>query len=110
MAAGPALKRRRLSPAEGGLLPTALSQKASVKDFYNRAAEWDLEQDYERQPRESNTRDQERSRLPIKTADGILQHVDAPGVEQDNDSDSFLDTDTDEAAQELVEEETPKVP
>ncbi|KAL1965724.1 hypothetical protein VTN77DRAFT_5224 [Rasamsonia byssochlamydoides] len=114
MASGRATKRRRLSPSDDEASPPPTSNGASMKDFYGRAVEWDLEQDYERRPRKAK-KDKEKTRLPIKTADGTIQHVEEPKAEEE--SDSFLDTDTGEedaaeetVAEEQVQEEAPKVP
>lgn len=86
--AGNSVKRRRLSPPENG------DRKSSKADFYSRAAEWDLEQDYERRPRKTNKKEKEPSRLPIKTSEGHVQKIEEP--EPGVDSDSFLGTDDDE--------------
>jgi nucleolar complex protein 3 len=110
-----ATKRRRLSPSDDESPSAPTSNGASMKDFFSRAAEWDLEQDYERRPRKAK-KDKEKTRLPIKTAEGVIQHVEESKVAEE-DSDSFLDTDTDgeDAAEESpaekqAQEEAPKVP
>src|SRR5262245_56061576 len=75
MATGHEAKRRRLSPSKiGGSKPSA-SNGISLNDFYSRAAEWDLEQAYECQRRKTNKKDKERTRLPIKTEEGRLEHI-----------------------------------
>lgn len=73
----------------------AKSSKGSNGDFYSRAAEWDLEQDYERRPRKTNKKAQEQTRLPIKTSEGVVRKVEEPEL-VDQESDSFLGTDDDE--------------
>lgn len=115
MASGRASKRRRLSPSDDESSPAPTSNGASMKDFYSRATEWDLEQDYERLPRKLK-KDKEKTRLPIKTADGTIHHVEEPKAAEEE-SDSFLDTDSGEedaveepTAEEQVQEEAPKVP
>jgi len=53
---------------------------------------WDLEQDYERRPRKQKAKDS--TRLPIKTADGRVEHLKAPvpeAVEEDLFSESSED-------------------
>ncbi|KAL2851585.1 nucleolar complex-associated protein-domain-containing protein [Aspergillus pseudoustus] len=111
MAPGRTIKRRRVSPPdeeENGLLGQG--------DFYSHAAEWDLEQDYERRPRKLNQKEKERTRLPIKTSEGF-QNVEASESEAEE-SDSFLGTDDDddemdeggEDTDKESEEETPKIP
>ncbi|KAL2002957.1 hypothetical protein VTN02DRAFT_5430 [Thermoascus thermophilus] len=116
MAPGRAIKRRRLSPSDDEASPASNSNGASLNKFYSRAAEWDLEQEYERRPRKANKKDKEKTRLPIKTAEGTIEHVEEPEAPNEE-SDSFLDTDSDEdegeapvTKEEEVVEETPKVP
>lgn len=117
MARGPSVKRRRLSPPGDG--PDAVPRGKT--DFQNRGDEWDLEQDYERRPRKTNKKANERTRLPIKTSEGFVHSVDEPENPAE-DTDSFLGTDDDdddddeEAAGERdeeiekAEEKKPKVP
>ncbi|KAL4998565.1 nucleolar complex-associated protein-domain-containing protein [Aspergillus recurvatus] len=114
MAPGRTTKRRRVSPP-------GEEENASNRlgDFYSNAAEWDLEQDYEQRPRKLNKKEKERTRLPIKTAEGF-QNVDASGSEPETeDDDSFLATDDGEMDEdgdagednaEESEEEAPKIP
>ncbi|KAL6234594.1 hypothetical protein BDW75DRAFT_161530 [Aspergillus navahoensis] len=114
MAPGRTTKRRRVSPpGEEENAPNRLG------DFYSNAAEWDLEQDYEQRPRKLNKKERERTRLPIKTAEGF-QNVEASESEPESeDDDSFLATDDDEMGEdgdaredeaEGSEEEAPKIP
>ncbi|KAJ9193839.1 hypothetical protein DTO021D3_7307 [Paecilomyces variotii] len=108
MAPGRTVKRRRLSPPDDEVSSKQNSRKASVNDFYSRAAEWDLEQDYERRPRKAK-KDKEQSRLPIKTAEGSIEHVKTEAPEED--SDSFFDSDEDGDVQAATAEPEPeKVP
>lgn len=115
MASGRAVKRRRVSPAEDGGSTAPVSNGNSTDNFYSRAAQWDLEQDYERRPRKGNKKDKERTRLPIKTAEGAVEVIQEP-EEEDKDSDSFLDTDSDAdeqdetTLQEVEEEDKPQIP
>ncbi|KAE8348873.1 nucleolar complex-associated protein-domain-containing protein [Aspergillus coremiiformis] len=119
MAPGRTTKRRRLSPPGDEVKGASQNSKdEALNKFYNNAAEWDLEQDYERRPRKLSKKDKERTRLPIKTAEGI-QNIDEPEPEE---SDSFLGTDNEEDAasdaendvdeheEEPAEEEKPKIP
>ncbi|PGH35541.1 nucleolar complex protein 3 [[Emmonsia] crescens] len=112
MAPGHAVKRRRLSPSKDGDSHAPATNGSSMKDFYSRAAEWDLEQDYERRPRKTSKRDKEKSRLPIKTAEGAIEHVAEPIVEDE--SDNPFDSDEDDAEEqpedEIVEKSKPHVP
>ncbi|THC97849.1 hypothetical protein EYZ11_002702 [Aspergillus tanneri] len=116
MAPSRTTKRRRLSPpGDEGNGPSQ-----ATKDFFNNAAEWDLEQDYERRPRKLGKKEKERTRLPIKTAEG-LQNVEEPDAEAEE-SDSFLGTDNDEKdgnsdgeknmedEENAVEDQPPKIP
>ncbi|KAL4892259.1 nucleolar complex-associated protein-domain-containing protein [Aspergillus ambiguus] len=114
MAPGRTVKRRRVSPPGDDV---QVSSRPSKSDFYNHAAEWDLEQDYERRPRKMNKKDKERTRLPIKTSEGF-KNVEEPEPEApEEESDSFLGTDDDEEEgededeeDEVEEEKTPKIP
>ncbi|RAO69619.1 uncharacterized protein BHQ10_005631 [Talaromyces amestolkiae] len=117
-------KRRRLSPSDDDNLSNAPKSKSNGSSniqnaFYSRAAEWDLEQEYERRPRKgSKKKEKEKTRLPIKTAEGLV-HVDEPEEAAASDADSFLDSDSDgedgkegnEGAEaEEDEEPAPKIP
>ncbi|KAI5290199.1 hypothetical protein KEM54_002205 [Ascosphaera aggregata] len=116
MAVSHSVKRRRLSPEVDG------SQNSSIKEFYSNAAEWDLEQDYERRPRKNKKKEKkERNRLPIKTLEGQIEHVQE---EEDDDvgqqsevSDVPFDSDEDgdgvtdpETPVETVEDGKPELP
>ncbi|CEL08784.1 Putative Noc3p [Aspergillus calidoustus] len=111
MAPGRTIKRRRVSPPDDDE-----NGPSGPADFYSHAAEWDLEQDYERRPRKLNQKEKERTRLPIKTSEGF-QNVEAS--ESEGESDSFIGTDDDEMDEddeapdeeaEDSEEEAPKIP
>ena len=114
MASVRAAKRRRISPTNVEE-SSAVSDKPSIQNFYTRAAQWDLEQDYERHSRKANKKGkQEKTRLPIKTADGTLQHVEELRMTVEE-SDSFLDTDEEEeiedrATEEVIQKEISTVP
>ncbi|PYI12837.1 nuclear export protein Noc3 [Aspergillus japonicus CBS 114.51] len=121
MAPGRTTKRRRVSPPGDDENASSRPSGAPIGDFYSHAAEWDLEQDYERRPRKSSKKDKERTRLPIKTAEGF-QTMEEPEIEAEE-SDSFLGTDDDEDEgmddtgadededdEEEVKEEAPKIP
>lgn len=121
MAPGRTIKRRRLSPPGDEEDTSSRPSRDSFNDFYNNAAKWDLEQDYERRPRKLGKKDKENTRLPIKTAEGLQMVESEPEAEE---SDSFLGTDDDEDGDENeadfddedmedadeAAEETPKVP
>ncbi|KAI9815527.1 MAG: hypothetical protein M1827_002661 [Pycnora praestabilis] len=120
-ARGPAFKRRRLSPpqisGEENTSPSTLeaeSDSNGANDFASRALQWNLEQDYEKAPRKSKGEKKENTRLPVKTAEGRVEHLQAPDVVQE-DGDSWLDSEEDgegedlEAAVPMVEQVS-KVP
>lgn len=63
-------KRRRLGPSlREGPVPGTIS----ATDLFYHAADWDLEQDYEQRTRRKEKK--ESTRLPIKTAGGIIERV-----------------------------------
>lgn len=79
MARIPAVKRRRLTPpAEDGgdSSPSTLDNGPESSAFFKQASSWNLEQDYETRPRKGRKKEKESTRLPIKTAEGVIQqHV-----------------------------------
>ncbi|KAJ5714779.1 uncharacterized protein N7483_011960 [Penicillium malachiteum] len=112
MARGQSVKRRRLSPSTEGGKPSSRNA-----ELYTNENEWDVEQDYERRPRKTNKKDNELTRLPIKTSEGFVQTATEPEDAADE-TDSFLGTDDDEmedgSGDEQSEEEAeppkPKIP
>lgn len=91
MAQYPPPKRRKVSGGDISL----------QTQFQRQAVKWNLEQDYEQRPRKVKSK--ESTKLPIRTADGwVAQDVDGEPEEQD--SDSFLASDNDDA--DGMEEET----
>ncbi|EEH20316.1 hypothetical protein PABG_02575 [Paracoccidioides brasiliensis Pb03] len=114
MALGHAVKRRRLSPSRDADSQAPTFNASFKKDFYSRAAEWNLEQEYERRPRKGNKCDVEKSRLPIKTAEGKIEHIMEP---TDDQSDNPFDSDDDDAGEQgitaavkFVEKPKPHIP
>jgi nucleolar complex protein 3 len=115
MAPSRATKRIRLSPSDDEA--SSAPKSATIKqNFYSNAAEWDLEQDYEQRPRKGKKKAQEKTRLPIKTSEGLVQVSESDDAAA-GDADSFLDSDSenDSADKEEEEEEEeksagPKVP
>ena len=81
-------KRRRLSPPTD---PKSVSETVKSTDLFHRAAEWELEQDYEQRSRLNKQR--EATKLPIKTAEGRLERQREISP-QDDESDSYLGTDS----------------
>jgi nucleolar complex protein 3 len=110
----PPVKRRKLTPppvdGEGSLSPESdagLNQNA----FYKQAAGWNLEQEYETRPRKGKKKEKENTRLPIKTAEGLIQQVEAPEEVEDAESDlAWLSEGTEEDIAEEKVEEKPTVP
>ncbi|OQV11061.1 hypothetical protein CLAIMM_14963 [Cladophialophora immunda] len=93
-------KRRRLSPPVDD---SKSSQTIKASDLFVRAADWDLEQEYEKKSRQKKTK--ESTRLPIKTAEGRLQIIEEKlPIDNGEDSDSFLGSGTDDEGE---EDETP---
>ncbi|MCJ1303883.1 hypothetical protein MMC08_006694 [Hypocenomyce scalaris] len=119
MIAVPAIKRRRVTPpdsSEEDASPSTLvaeSDAPGVEDFFSSAARWNLEQDYEQRPRKLKEKGKENTRLPIKTAEGRVEPLQVPEVNEE-DGDSWLGSEDDEdevqkSDPELAEEK-PKVP
>lgn len=111
-----ATKRRRLSPPEplDEYSPSSDQPTRSVSqsDFYERAAEWNLEQQYEQRPRKQKKKERESSRLPIKTADGRVEQL-RTGQGKSEDEDSWLGSENGSEQPEpltIVEEEEVKIP
>ncbi|KAK4691110.1 nucleolar complex protein 3, partial [Lecanoromycetidae sp. Uapishka_2] len=109
-------KRRKLSPSDEGdleSLPFALVKKNATQDDYlKQAARWNLEQNYEQRPRKQRKREQENTRLPIKTAEGRIEQLQAPQAKSE-DEDSWLDSgdeDEHDHVPDTVNEEEVKVP
>ena len=90
MAHGRPAKRRRLTPPTD---ENALSETIKSGELFNRAADWDLEQIYERKSR--RRKEKEPSRLPIKNSEGKVEQV-VDEAKSSSDEDSFLGTDEDE--------------
>ena len=102
MAVVPFPKRRRLSPsAQGGNGDT---QSA----FFRQAVGWNLEQDYEQRPRKKR-KEKENTRLPIKTAEGRVEQLQVPDLQQD-DPENWFESEEEETVQNLPIQEEPKVP
>ncbi|EON97803.1 putative nucleolar complex-associated protein 3 protein [Phaeoacremonium minimum UCRPA7] len=105
-------KRRKLTPppSDDDHASTAKVQKA----FFKNAASWNLEQDYENRPRKGK-KDKESSRLPIKTADGHIQHVaplrdDVVSIDSDAEWLEGGEEDVDEPETDEKPQEQPKIP
>lgn len=88
MAHGRPAKRRRLTPPLDDSKP---SETIQSKDLFHRAANWDLEQDYETRSRHKKTK--ESNKLPIKNVEGKIEQVEQ-ARESEGESDSFLGSDS----------------
>lgn len=86
MTHGRPAKRRRLTPP---INDSKVSETIQSTDLFQRAADWDLEQDYETRARSKRVK--ENNKLPIKNVEGKIEHV-HQAEESENDSDSFLDS------------------
>jgi nucleolar complex protein 3 len=83
-------KKRKLTPppTDSDSSPSTIeNEEPSNNAFFKTASSWNLEQDYETRPRKKNKKEKESTRLPIKTAEGLVQQVEAPEEEEDNESD-----------------------
>lgn len=81
----PAKRRRLASPVDD----TNASETILSNELFHRAADWDLEQDYETRSRQKKAK--ESNKLPIKNIDGKVERI-APETQDDSEieSDSFL--------------------
>ena len=85
-------KRRRLDSPIDDSKP---SETVKASDLLARAADWDLEQEYELRSRRKSTK--EPTRLPTYTSEGKLQPGNLSQVhEQQQESDSFLGSNTED--------------
>jgi nucleolar complex protein 3 len=93
------VKRRKLSPPDESSSetlqgsPIIPSKPYVVNSFYSNAARWNLEQEYEHRPRKLNKKEQESTRLPVISTERGIKQIEKPGaIEEDNDSNSWLDS------------------
>ncbi|CAD6588255.1 MAG: hypothetical protein ASARMPREDX12_003201 [Alectoria sarmentosa] len=110
MTVGLAVKRRKLLHAESSNPKSSsfplVGQSTAQDDFFNRAAGWNLEEDYEQRPRKQKKKEKESTRLPIKTAEGRIEQVQVPEVVPEDD-DSWLGSEKESIQEpEPVQEET----
>jgi nucleolar complex protein 3 len=74
----PAIKRRKLTPPETGRedsSPSTIDNGPESSAFFKQASSWNLEQDYETRPRKGRKKERESTRLPIKTAEGVIHQA-----------------------------------
>ncbi|CZR69780.1 related to NOC3 protein, required for maturation and intranuclear transport of pre-ribosomes [Phialocephala subalpina] len=110
MARVPAIKRRKLTPPRTDgedSSPSTLEHEPETSAFFQQASSWNLEQDYETRPRKGRKKEKESTRLPIKTAEGLIQQAEAPEETADSDLE-WLGAEESEAEEE--QEEIPKKP
>lgn len=81
MTAGVAIKRRKLNSialVDGDSSSSAVEAQSHARistSFAANALKWNLEQDYEQQPRKKKAAGKENTRLPIKTAEGRIEQL-----------------------------------
>ncbi|RKU48004.1 hypothetical protein DL546_006146 [Coniochaeta pulveracea] len=75
MASRPSKRRRVTPPGSGDESTEPLNGVKIQKAFFKNAASWNLEQDYETRPRKGKKKEKESNKLPIKTRDGRIEHV-----------------------------------
>lgn len=82
-------KRRRLSPPNED--PVPLPKKTGFTNaFTSQASSWNLEQNYERRDRKGKKAKKENTRLPIKTAAGVIQQVEPLDEDGDENYDAGI--------------------
>ena len=81
----PAKRRRLTSPLDDSKVPETVQSK----DLFHRAADWDLEQEYESRSRSNKVK--ESNKLPIKNKEGRVEQQEL-GLQDDSEdeTDSFL--------------------
>ena len=90
---GRSAKRRRLTPPIDDSIP---SRTVKASDLFSHAADWDLEEEYEQRQRKKKPT--ESTRLPTKTAEGAVKHVEA--LTPENNADSLLGSDSEGGVEE----------
>jgi nucleolar complex protein 3 len=112
MSRAPATKRRKLTPPHTDgedSSPSSFGAVPNVNAFFNqKAAGWSLEQEYETKPRKGKKKEKENTRLPIKTAEGLIQQAEVP--EQDEDGESDLAWLSEDVKGDVLEEEVVEKP
>ncbi|KAI9679674.1 MAG: hypothetical protein M1829_001636 [Trizodia sp. TS-e1964] len=111
-------KRQRNTILENGADSASVASAPNSSGFKGAFAEsaplWTLEQDYEQRPRKTRKRDKESSRLPIRTADGVIREMRIPAtVKPAENSDvewSAEESEVEAQAQALEIREKPAIP
>ncbi|MCJ1337370.1 hypothetical protein MMC09_002652 [Bachmanniomyces sp. S44760] len=86
----------------GDVVPSHTSQ------YYSNAAQWDLEQNYETKQRTTKRDDQKNTRLPIKTADGRVEHLPISELQDEQLGDVWQSAEDDNSGSELADTEVVK--
>ena len=113
MARVPAVKRRKLTPPPtDGEESAASTLEAAPKTnaFFKQASSWNLEQDYETRPRKGKKKEKESTRLPIKTAEGLVQQFEEPKDVQEESDLEWLGADNEEEEDVVEEVQEPTIP
>lgn len=90
MKAGPVVKRRKLTPIalvgddSSSSAVEAQSHGPTSNDFFANSSKWNLEQDYEQQPRKKKAKGKENTRLPIKTAEGRVEQLQVEEIKNED--------------------------
>ncbi|KAI9706740.1 MAG: hypothetical protein M1820_004710 [Bogoriella megaspora] len=79
-------KRRKLSPPDERQAPRS---KPLNEKFAIRAAEWNLEQDYETRPRRLDKKAKKKERLPIRTTEGWVEQEEPEALEESPEEGNF---------------------
>jgi len=85
----PAAKKRRLSPPDE-------STSGVTDKFYQNAAKWNLEEDYQQRARKKNNKEKKDVRLPIKTAEGRIERAPVQEVSVEKHGDPANDPETED--------------
>ena len=99
-------KRRKISLTNSLVLDGSQFAKADTphtNDFFTSASRWNLEQDYENQPRKLKRKENENIRLPIKTPEGKIEQLCVSEAKEESE-DSWLDSDEEKRGSEEEEQ------
>lgn len=119
MTAGPAVKRRKLNFTSLGDDDSSISEvgaqslRRTSTDFVANASKWNLEQDYEQQPRKKKATGKENIRLPIKTAEGRVEQLQVEDIKTEDPESEQSSANRDEKpplGQPLFKEDAPDIP
>lgn len=105
------MKRRRLTPPtdEAASKQNGANLSSNGTARAKESVKWNEEQDYETRPRKQRL-DKESTRLPIKTAEGRIQHVPAPAIARAESESSFGSLEDDGSDEEKLDAEREEAP